>query len=446
MHIYRYIAALAAISLLCGCSNSTTSSAPEATSAESPAITAEAPQGSTSEHTALPGVPAVTSANESTSADPAEAPTDNSGGVDLVSEKYSENSLIFDLNGTYCDVSELPFSVETFKPELSVQRGYLCSVRGGKLIFQGWNENDLPEQNNWSIFTYDLRTEELTEVFNAKAALPDVTGSAPLYANEEYVVVRVYPDYENTYRVFRYGNNDPVLTLPDDSAEDNHYFTGGSMYIVYDQLYFDGNCRLSGFDKTIPVIYRAYLSNGELGVYAANVEYPRYGVGNVCFNINFQDLTGVVDTYISDLRGDFFHAYDDRTHTILENTYYPVQITDIPDEILGYRNAVNWLDKSSDSHEIGTTGFGCSANSGHITIDGIFMLPLYHKNSGTNKNLLVGMYDKYADTNRAALIPCEYRSIFAENTALYYVNWETLETIMISPHEDVFLYADGENN
>ncbi|MGN1339853.1 MAG: hypothetical protein ACI4WS_06140 [Oscillospiraceae bacterium] len=444
MRIYRHIAALAALSLLCGCSNSTTSSAPEVTSAETSAITAEAPQETTSEQTAPGGVPAVTSANEATSADPAVMSSDNSGGVDLVSEKYSENSLIFDLNGTYCDVSKLPFSVETFKPELTVQRGYLCNVRGGKLIFQGWSENDLPDQNNWSIFTYDLRTEELTEVFNAKAALPDVTGSAPLYANEEYVVVGVYPDYVNTYRVFGYGNNDPVLTLPD-SDEDSHYFTSGSMYIIYDQLFFDGECRFAGFDKSVPVIYRAYLTHDDFDVYAANVKNPRYGVCNVCFNLDFQDLTGVVDSsYLSDLRGDIFLEYDDQTHTILEGTYYPIQIRGIEDEILGFRYAVSWLDKRSDSYEIGTTGFGYSADRGHITIDGIFMLPLYHENTGTIKKLLVGMHDKYTDTNRAALIPCEYRSVFTENTALYYVDRATLETVMLSPHEEVFLYADGE--
>ena len=368
----------------------------------------------------------------------------NPGGVDLVSETYSENSLIFDLNGTYCDVSELPFSVETFKPELPVQRGYLCNVRGGKLIIQGWNENDLPDQRDWSIFTYDLRTEELTEVFNTKAALPDVLGSAPIYADEEYVVVQVYPDHDTTYRVYKYGNNDPVFTLPE-SDENNHYFTGGSMYIVYDQLFFDGNCRLAGFDKTVPVIYRAFLTHKELGVYAANVEYPRYGVGNVCFNMDFHDLTGIVDTYLSDLRGDIFKEYDDQTRSLLENTYYPIQIRDIEDDILGFRYAVSWLDKSSDPHQIGTTGFGYSSFNGHITIDGIFMLPLYH-DIGTSKKLLVGMYDKSTDTNRAALIPCESGSVFAENTALYYVDRETLETIMLSPHEEVFLYADGENN
>ncbi|MGN1108478.1 MAG: hypothetical protein ACI4RK_03765, partial [Oscillospiraceae bacterium] len=59
---------------------------------------------------------------------------------------------------------------------------------------------------------------------------------------------------------------------------------------------------------------------------------------------------------------------------------------------------------------------------------------------------LVGMYDKSSGKNTAALIPCEHRSVFAENTALYYVDRETLETVMLSPHEEVFLYVNGENN
>lgn len=431
----RYIAALAAVTLLCGCSNDT-SSAPEVTSAaEASAPTAESPQETTTEQGSAPaGVPAVT-----------EVSSANPGGVDLVSETYSENSLIFDLNGTYCDVSELPFSVETFKPELSVQYGHLLNIRDGKLIFSSWNDDIYGD--DWTIFTYDLRTEELTEVFSSKAVLSKDEGGSPLFANEEYVVVCTYPDHETTYRVYKYGNNEPVFTLPD-SDEDNRYFTCGSMCIVYDQLFFDGECRLAGFDKSVSVLYRAYLSHGgELGVYAANVVYPRYGVGNVCFNMDYHDLTGVVDSsYLSNLRGDFFRAYDGNTNTILENTYYPIQITDITDEILGFRDSANWLDKDSNPHDIGTTGFGYRANSGHITIDGIFMLPLYHENASTVDKLLVGMYDKSSGKNTAALISCEYRSVFAENTALYYVDRETLETVMLLPHEEVFLYVNGENN
>ena len=428
-----FAAALAAL-LLCGCSNDT-SSAPEVTSAtESTLPTTEALSSATVEQGQAPGgIPADTG----TPAAP--------GGVDLVSGDYSDNSLIFDLNGTYCDVSGLPFTVETFKPELSVEKGYLLDVRDGKLIFQGWNENDLPDQNNWSIFTYDLRTEELTEVFNAMAAMPDAEGCSPIYANDEYVVVCAYPDDRNTYRVFRYGRNDPVFTLPK-SDENNVYISSGSMYIVYDQLYFDGECRLSGFDQSIPAIFRTYLSDGKTDVFALNAGYPRYGVGNVCFSIRTNDTIG---KYLSDLRGDIYPSWDEisRTSTILDDTYYPIRTRYIEDKILGGRTTVSWLDKSPTLHEIGTTGFGYGTSGAHITIDGIFMIPLYHENSSSVNKLLVGMYDKYADANRAALIPCEDRSVFAENTALYYVDRETLETTMICPYdEEVILLEESIDN
>lgn len=430
----RIIAAAAVFALLCGCSNNTASSTPEENpTAESSAPTAEAPQVTKEQPTAPGGVPADASSAVST----AETAPEATNGVDLDSGKYSENSLIFDLNGTFCDVSELPFSVETFKPNLSINYGNIMNIRDGKLILR--DDND-----DWSIYTYDLRTEELTKVFSEKETVTGAIYSSPIYANHEYVVVCALTEDLHSYRVYKYGKSDPVLTLPE-SDENNRYFVNGTMEIVYDQLFFDGVCRLGGFNKTVPVIYRAYLSHGDTEVFTVNASTPRYGVCNVCFSINFNDLIGV---YISDLRGDIFPSWDEssQTSTTLDDTYFPIRTRYIEDEILGSRTAISWLDKNSNSHEIGTTGFGYSTTNVHITRDGIFLMPLYHGNDSMVKQLLIGMYDPYSDTNRAALIPCQWRGVFTENNAIYYVDIATLETIMLSPHEEVFLYVDGENN
>lgn len=110
----KHIALLAAFAMLCGCTGntgSTQTSTAEAVqtaqgSAEAPHSSEAPPAGeTTADVSSQPGQPEQT-----------EQPvqTGNSSGVSLISGGDSKYSDIFELNGTWCDVSELPFNVETY--------------------------------------------------------------------------------------------------------------------------------------------------------------------------------------------------------------------------------------------------------------------------------------------------------------------------------------------
>lgn len=110
----KHIALLATFAMLCGCTGntgSTQTSTAEAVqtaqgSAEAPHSSEAPPAGeTTADVSSQPGQPELT-----------EQPgqTGNSSGVSLISGGDSKYSDIFELNGTWCDVSELPFNVETY--------------------------------------------------------------------------------------------------------------------------------------------------------------------------------------------------------------------------------------------------------------------------------------------------------------------------------------------
>ena len=110
----KHIALLAAFAMLCGCTGNTGSTQTSTAEAVQTAQgSAEAPHSSeapaagetTADVSSQPGQPEQT-----------EQPvqTGNSSGVSLISGGDSKYSDIFELNGTWCDVSELPFNVETY--------------------------------------------------------------------------------------------------------------------------------------------------------------------------------------------------------------------------------------------------------------------------------------------------------------------------------------------
>lgn len=457
--IRKYIAALTAALLLCGCTNNDTSSAPEsvssseatsATSENSPEITTSAPeQNTTPEGGAAPADPGVTDTSSV-----------NSGGVDLVSGNYSDNNNIFDLNGKYCDISELPFSVETFQPELVPENSVCINVCNGKLILihhQPTEDISPVNPSTWELYTYDLKSKELTEIYSSnewKMTAPNSTNmqyysgnNALLYADDTYVFIISPDEYgAERYTVINHTTGKIVLDLPKTTENGNTtYFANYSMTIVYDYLYFDGYYYIAEYDKVIPVIFKANLQNGEIELFRTGACYPFYGVANVCFKIVLDSNQYYIDDNYANLRGDIFQTSDtgNNTQTSIADTYYPIVSQSLSDDILGSREKLSWIDKNNISHEIGTTGFNYYVVDKHITKDGIFLFTLCRNEN--QPRLLIGCYDEKSGINYAALVETNRdERVFMENTAIYLVKDNTLETTVLSPYKDEFIYMSHQ--
>lgn len=462
--IRKYIAALTAALLLCGCTNNDTSSAPEsvssseatsATSENSPEITTSAPeQNTTPEGGAAPADPGVMDTSSV-----------NSGGVDLVSGNYSDNNNIFDLNGKYCDISELPFSVETFQPELVPENSVCINVCNGKLILIHYKPihykptEDIwqVDQSTWELYTYDLKSKELTEIYSSnewKMTAPNSTNmqyysgnNALLYADDTYVFIISTDEYgAERYTVINHTTGKIVLDLPKTSENGNStYFANYFVTIVYDYLYFDGYYNIAEYDKAIPVIFKANLQNGEIELFRTGACYPFYGVANVCFKLVLDSNQYYIDDNYANLRGDIFQTSDtgNNTQTSIADTYYPIVSQSLSDDILGSREKLSWIDKNNISHEIGTTGFNYYVVDKHITKDGIFLFTLCRNEN--QPRLLIGCYDEKSGINYAALVETNRdERVFMENTAIYLVKDNTLETTVLSPYKDEFIYMSHQ--
>ncbi len=449
--IRRYIAALTAALLLCGCSNNDTSSVPKsvsssettsATSENSSEITSSEPDRNTApEGGSAPADPGVT---DSSSA--------NSGGVDLVSGGYSDNNNIFDLNGKYCDISELPFSVNTYAPELESENFQCINVCNGKLIlihYQPTEDILQVNQSSWELFTYDLKSGELTEIYSSnewKMTAPNSTNmqyysgnNALMYADDTYVLTISTDEYgAEEYTVINHTTGKTVLKLPKTSENGNTtYFANYFVTIVYDALYFDGTYYVSDYNMEIPVIFKANLHTGEIELFRTGACYPFYGVANVCFKIVLDYNQYYIDDNYANLRGDIFQTSDpvNSTHTSIIDTYYPIVSQSLSDDILGSREKLSWIDKNNISHEIGTTGFNYYVVDKHITKDGIFLFNLCRDNNQSRQ--LIGCYDENSGINYAALVEKNSNErVFTENAAIYLVNSSTLETTVLSPYKD----------
>lgn len=183
----KHIALLAAFAMLCGCTGntgSTQTSTAEAVqtaqgSAEAPHSSEAPPAGeTTADVSSQPGQPEQT-----------EQPgqTGNSSGVSLISGGDSKYSDIFELNGTWCDVSELPFNVETYDVPLLGKWGgdnflgcfdkKMYFTEGSQIHGEWWSENRL-----WR-FDPLTGTEELLYDYGS-----DDSSLSALFANDTYVV------------------------------------------------------------------------------------------------------------------------------------------------------------------------------------------------------------------------------------------------------------------
>ncbi len=453
----KLMAVLTAVLMLGGCANNGGSSVTETdptsetvskvnSTAETTAEISAPEQGGASQEAASGEPAAVSSGVEG------EAAQNPGAGVDLVSGEYSENSLIFDLNGKYCDVSELPFSVRTYLPDFWGENLALSNACGGKLILGKRlrsDENGVPISEGQAFYTYDFKTGTLTEIFNTRnapmpAEYPGAEYSVVQNINDTYTVYTVISEYREIIVAENHTTGKTVFTLANDNEK--YWINSNSALIVGDYLYFDGTYYIPEFKKTIPVIFSVDLANGEIDILCSGMSEPRYGVANVCFKIESPNPD--VEFY-TNLRGEVFDGRYDKLRgvaAIFADTYFPIDCETLYDEYLGSREKICWIDKFEESHEIGTTGFNYeldiyfnSYNAAHITRDGIYLLELarYELENPSTINstfrYLIGRYDEETGENTAALIESDGNDyVFVENTAIYIVDPDTLETMVLS--------------
>ena len=446
----KLIAVLTAALMLCGCANNTPSSQPETDStaetvsevnptAEASAEISAPEQGGASQEAAPSGSAAVSSGVEW------EAAQNPGAGVDLVSGEYSENSLIFDLNGKYCDASELPFSVRTYLPDFWGEKLALSNACGGKLILGKrlrYDENGVPISEGQAFYTYDLETGTLTEIFNTRnapmpAEYPGAEYSVVQNISDTYTVYTVISEYREIIVAENHTTGKTVFTLA--NANEKYWINSNSALIVGDYLYFDGTYYIPEFKKTIPVIFSVDLANGDMDILCSGMSEPRYGVANVCFRIESPNPDA---EFYTNLRGEVFDGRYDKLRgvsTIFADTYFPIEYETMFDEHLGSRDEIRWIDKFETYHEIGTTGFNYELaiheNSAYITRDGIYLLELarYEPKEKSTFRYLIGRCDEETGENTAALIESDGNDyVFVENTAIYIVDPDTLETMVLS--------------
>ncbi len=438
----KLMAVLTAVLMLGGCANnggaSVTETDPtsEAVSKVNPTAEASAeisaPEQAGASQEAAPSSPV----DPGNSGGEVEAAQNPGAGVDLVSGEYSDNSLIFDLNGKYCDVSELPFSVQTFQPDIDPEELIFLKACGGKLLLMKgkrlgeYDEYEPGGEIQWTIYSHDLRSGETSEVYTSLVY--------PSYIDDTYVVFS--PSLESITAV-DYTTGKTVFARQNDPDKYTFYVTHNCL-IVNDQLYFDGTYNIPEFKKTIPVIFSANLANGDMDILCSGMSEPRYGVANVCFRIESPNADA---EFYTNLRGEVFDGRYDKLRgvsTIFADTYFPIEYETMFDEHLGSRDEIRWIDKFETYHEIGTTGFNYELaiheNSAYITRDGIYLLVLarYEPKEKSTFRYLIGRYDEETGENTAALIESDGNDyVFVENTAIYIVDHDTLETMVLSMPE-----------
>lgn len=453
-----HLAALAAVLMLTGCSDNNSLAEPEITS--SPEVTGTTGETgeitetnqtskSTDEADGITGSTGSTETPEqsySSAETPPEGDNSQNTGISLVSGEYSDNTLIFNLRGRYCDFSELPFSVQTYQPDLPEDQEFtLQDVCNGKMILrqeiadadvQLADERFQPVR----LYTYDLKTGTLTQIFSSLEPLPDSEGAItynPIYADDKYLAAKQDKGGEEFLTVFSHDENRAVLSLP--LYSDNCTFLhSDQVCIAEDYLYFDGEYTIPEYEKTVLAAFRASLQNGRVELISAGLWSPQYGVGNVCFSVALNQMRGYTN-----LRGDnFLPETSTGVQTIFTDTYYPIEVEPVANEILGERYHVRWNDKFNIYREIGTTGFGYKPYyfNAHITRDGIYLIKLLHEESGgENNRTLIGVCDTKTGENTAALIePAESQFVIADNTAIYIVNGETLETTVLAKNSESY--------
>ncbi len=465
----KHLALLAAVMLLCGCTNNGGSSVTETESTAETvseiSSTAEAtgeisaPEQGGASQEAAPGDPGVSGGDGEAAQNP--------GGVDLISGGYSENSLIFDLKGTYCDVSELPFSIKTYSLPPETANLYFRRFGGGRLYFTddvnaggdggtedefsgmpakdqggGGAENVTGEASSFTLYAFDLETGDLTEEYSGEGRY--------VYADDKYVVTRrscipgyIYDDgyfvpedgVSGVTSVIRLSNGNTVYEYNND---DGYFSTlSGEVVIVYDTMYYDALYKLPDFDKSIPVTMTVNLLTGERSLYDINVGAPSTGAGGVVFE-QFDD-DGQSEGRVN-IKGDsYLPDYSSmNTEWYLEG-HFPIRIDTSFDSVLGSRNELNWINNANEPIGIGTTGFRIVPVSMQISRDGLFVVDLVKFEDAAGDPFtgsrragswrVIGCYDGRTSQNTAAITECNWSDeyLFTDQGKIYILNIPKLE-------------------
>ena len=422
----KLTALLTAAALLCGCSGNT--------SGDSQTSASEAQTSEETVQTSEPQSPAGESVPEGgqEAAPTAEAPEqDGASGVTLVSGGNSRYADIFELNGTWCGLTELPFEVASYEvPMLRKDDFRLFGVCGRKLYFTEWKKLDHYYSDD-KLWSFDPATGEEKLVYSSTAEI-----SAIEFVNDQYVVAEILDkafDYEPRLTVVDLRTGKTVLDIPERNGNIS-YLPGNGVQIVYDMMYITAEYTMPEFSKTLRVGLRVYLPTGEAELYGLNYDLVDYGVGNVCYA-----NSDVIDSIYGVSRpayGEWNEADGSYTWYNMRDTYFITYEIIRGYDVLGDRSELFWTDRNGDDHRIGETAFSVDCISDQIRMDrdNIFFAML-HKYYPTvyneqydyyeteNRNwLLLGYYDTSADSAQAALLDIDdVPQTFAENDCLYLV-------------------------
>lgn len=426
----KHFALLAALLLLCGCTNnggsSVTETEPTAENSAEVNSTAETtgeimPEQGGASQEAAPEAPAATGVPGGEGV-PAQNP---GGGVDLVSGGYSENSLIFDLEGTYCDISELPFSIKTYSLPPDAAKLNFERFGGGRLYFTDYIYDEADVVSAFTLYAFDLETGELTEEYSGEGRY--------VFADDRYVVTK--NEASGVTSVIRLSNGNTVYEYNND---DGYFSTfSGEVVIVYDTMYYDALHKLPDFDISIPMVMTVNLLTGERSLYDINVGYPSNGTGGVVF-MHFCDDMGWDGSV--NIRGDSYpHDSSSNFKWNLEGSF-PIKIDSSYENVLGSRNKLSWINNANEPIRIGTTGFRIEPAGIQISKDGLFVLDLV-KFEDTDDDpftsrrwRVIGCYDGKTSQNVAAINEYEWKDeeLFTDQGKIYIVNIPELEIKVVS--------------
>ena len=419
----KHLALLASFTLLCGCSGN----APE--SSQSRTSESELPQAQTAEIQSPAGETAQ-EAPASQEAQPAEtAPADGSG-VSLVSGGDSLHSDVFELNGTWCELTDLPFEIDSYSvPMLGKENHYFFGCFGKKLYFyEASGDNDV-WNNTWSqdkLWCFDPQTGEEKLIYSNE----EYRRVSFSFVNDQYLVLdyQPTPQSDNHMKVLNLQTGETVLDIPEQSGN-IRYDPGSGVQIVYDMMYITGEYTMPEFGKSINVGLMLELNTGTVSLYDLNLHSVYYGVGNVCFVGDDYTVTSIHGETVPKF-GDSGEDDDSLVWYNLRDTYFLTCEVTRSYDVLGSRNELFWRDRNNEDHRIGETAFSvqCPLDSFRMNRDRIFCATLYKELTTTVYN---GVFDEYQQQLKKWLVLGSYEG-------------DSAQAALLELDEDIQVCADND--
>ncbi len=368
----RFMAIAAALALLTGCGGNDASSQQES----SRFVTEEA---SAPEQTAEPAQQGEAPAGVTTTAgggsQSGQTVQDGNGGVDFVSEKYSDFDDVFKLNGEWCSLFELGMTADEFRPEGDFSDYTIGGVVGERVIL----EKGDPGAAFFETYTFDLKTNELKKIC-------DDGGGFPQCYNDRYIVV--WSAEEIGISVYDINTGEIVKFIPE-KGEGRIGFYSGSSVLNNNVLFFDSSVTIEGNGKILPAVFTCNLDSGRTELFKLNAYGARYGLGNVVMSLldSGYDYYSINGTYYNNMGG-------------FGDTYYPVSITtEDSDVVLGDRSRVAADISGLGLVDIGVSGYFYDVSSGvAFNKDGLFQIYLV---SPLNDYCVIGKCDLHTGIIKA---------------------------------------------